>query len=151
LEKLFQAVAFVQKFANERKLLLLRWNPQQARWRFIVGRRLGPESFRETTMREVGWQLKLNRKTDFIVSSMAQLSIEYSGTLPSDYAAKHIAVSFYPVHIYRSSVLKKLSEDEDNRWVSATEICDGKTADGQTIDPDVVHWINHWQVLRPWE
>ncbi len=150
MDKLFQSVALVQHSESTQIQMLLRWQANRNRWEFIVGDRLNKESFRESVTREVAWQLNLNRKSDFLVSSMAQLSIEYVETRP-DESQQHIAVSFYNVHIYRRVVLDLLAQDPSNRWLSTAEICEGKTTDGQTIHPRIVAWINKWTVVQPWQ
>ena len=101
-------------------------------------------------MREVAWQLNLERKSGFLVSSMAQLSMEYVEELP-DASKLHIAVAFYNVHVYRKAVVESLDEDVNNRWVSAAEVCRGSTNEGDPIHPQVVDWINRWTVVQPWQ
>lgn len=150
MKKLFQSVALVRRTDKTPSQILLRRQPQPLQWNFIVGERLNRENSRESITREVASQLNLNCKSDFLVSSMAQLSMEYRQTSP-DESQQQIAVSFYNVHIYRRAVLKALSEDDSNQWVSAAEVCQGKTFDGQILDPMVVHWINKWNVVQPWQ
>ena len=150
MEKHFQSVALVQQSEGDKSKLLLRWHADQNCWMFVVAERLNRESFRESVTREVAWQLNLNRQSDFLVSNMAQLSMEYVETLP-DQTQTHIAVAFYNVHIYRRNVLESLTLDPSSRWMSADEVCKGRTNDGQTIDPRIVAWINKWSVVQPWQ
>lgn len=150
MNKIFQSVALIQHNEGDQNKMLLRWQETRDRWEFIVAERLKKESFRESITCEVAWQLDLNRKSDFLVSNMAQLSMEYVETLPND-TTQHVAVAFYNVHIYRRTVLQSLSEDPSNRWLSAAEVCRGQTADGQHIHPRVVAWINKWSVVQPWQ
>ena len=77
LDQHFRSIALIQEVGDGPAQWLLRWDPKWNQWRFIVGERLNRESFRETTQREVGWQLNLDPKSDFLVSNMAQLSMEY--------------------------------------------------------------------------
>jgi len=150
MNKLFQSVAFVLQRDETHTQMLLRRQQNPNQWNFIVGERLNKESFRESVTREVAWQLNLNRKSDFLVSNMAQLSMEYYET-NQDGSQQHIAVAFYNVHVYRRKLLETLSEDDSNRWVSAAEVCEGQTVDGQLIDPRVVNLINKWNVVQPWQ
>ena len=151
LEKHFRSIALIQTTGDAPVQWLLRKESNQDHWRFIVGERLNRESFRETVTREVGWQLNLNPRSDFLVSNMALLSMEYVDQHPEEGTEQHVAVSFYPVHIYRERVRQELNADETNRWVSAAEICEGKTVDNQPIHPQVVQWINKWEIVRPWQ
>ncbi len=150
MEKHFQSVALIQQSENDQIQFLLRRQASQSQWEFIVADRLNQESFRESVTREVAWQLELNRKTDFLVSSMAQLSMEFVET-SADETQAHTAIAFYNIHIYRQAVIEQLNEDPVNRWVSAAEVCNGSTIDGQSVDPRVVAWINKWSVVQPWQ
>lgn len=150
MDRLFQSVALAHQLEGDKSKLLLRWQADQNCWMFIVADRLNKESFRESVTRELAWQLNLNRKTDFLVSNMAQLSMEYVETMP-DASQRHIAVAFYNVHIYRKNILEYLSRDSACRWLSAAEVCRGRTTDEQTIHPRVVNWINKWSVVQPWQ
>jgi len=150
MDKLFQSVALVLQSEGDKNKMLLRWQANQNCWEFIVADRLNNESFRESVTREVAWQLSLNRKSDFLVSNMAQLSMEYVETMP-DESQHHIAVAFYNVHIYRQPILELLTQDPSNRWMSAAEVCQGKSIDGQAIHPRVVNWIRKWGVVQPWQ
>jgi hypothetical protein len=150
MNKLFQSVALVQQSEGDRNKMLLRWKAESDWWEFIVADRLNKESFRESVTREVAWQLDLNRKTDFLVSNMAQLSMEYVETQP-DNTQQHVAVAFYNVHLFRRTAVESISSDSTNRWMSASEVCQGETDEGQTIDPRVVSWINKRSVVQPWQ
>ena len=150
MDKLFQSVALVQQFEDDKNKLLLKWQASQNCWMFIVADRLNKESFRESVTREVAWQLNLKRESDFLVSNMAQLSMEYVETM-SDGSSRHIAVAFFNVHIYRRNLLESLNQDPTCRWMTAAEVCRGVTTDGQTIHPRIVSWINKWSVVQPWQ
>ncbi len=102
--------------------MLLSWQKDRNRWEFIVADRLNKESFRESVIHEVAWQLSLNRKSDFLVSNMAQLSVEFVET-KSDESEQQIAVAFYNVHIYGRTILESLTHEHSNRWMSAAEVC----------------------------
>ena len=149
LDQHFRSIALIQEDGDGPAQWLLRWEPKRTQWRFVVGERLNKESFRQTIQREVGWQLNLDPKSDFLVSNMAQLSMEYVDTNTENDEEQHVAVSFYLVHIYRRQALELVNADKSNRWVSAAEICEGKTKDDQPIHPRVVEWINKWQIVQP--
>ena len=151
MDRLFKSVALVQRAAGDKNRFLLRWQANRESWMFIVADRLNKESFRESIAREVAWQLGLKRKSDFLVSNMAQLSMEYvEETMPHE-TPRHVAVAFYNVHIYRRTVLESLDQTPDFRWLSAAEVCQGTTNDCQTIHPRIVNWLNKWEVVQPWQ
>lgn len=150
MEKIFRSVALIQKFDEDKSHFLLRFNADRSQLNFITGDRLERESFRESVTREVSWQLELDRNRDFIVSNMAQLSMEYTGLLPGLTSECKIAVAFYLVHLYGNSSRTKVNLSESNHWVNAAEICQGQTEQGIPIDPISVHWINRWDILQTW-
>ncbi len=147
----FHSVALFKKISDDSASYLLHRPTNDDPWQFIVGDRLSRESFRETAIREVAWQLKLDRHKDFIVSAMAQLSMESIDTIDCSGTQEHLAVAFYPVHVYRDEVFQLLEANPRLRWVSPAEICAGKTRDGEPIEPRVVAWIKKWDVLPAWQ
>ncbi len=150
MEKIFKSVALIQHSPAGQKKMLLRQKTPDAAWQFVVADRLEGESFRESVSREVAWELRLKSRSGFLVSSMAQLSVEYTDTL-CDGSERLVSVTFVNVHIYREEVLQELNEDPLNRWFSAAEICHGQAPSGALIDPRVVDWINRWEVIQPWQ
>ena len=150
MEKTFKSVALIQHASAGQKKMLLRQKTPAAAWQFVVADRLEGESFRESVSREVAWELRLKSRSGFLVSSMAQLTVEYAETL-CDASERLVSVTFVNVHIYREEVLQELNEDPLNRWFSAAEICHGQTPSGAVIDPQVVDWINRWEVIQPWQ
>ncbi len=118
---------------------------------FIIGDRLQQESFRETAIREVAWELDIDRNRDFLVSNMAQMNLEFIDQIPGQFDKTHVVVSFYNVEIYRKSVVQKLREDPRNIWVSSEEICSGVSRQGPPFDPIVPYLINRSNVIQYWE
>ncbi len=149
MDKIFRSVALVKKIEGNYHFLLSRKAGSDC-WEFVVADRLNQESFRESVTREVAWQLDLDRKSDFIVSSMAQLSMEYVETRP-DGSHQHVAVAFYNVHIYQRAMPGLQTASATRQWLTAAEVCQGATSDDQPVDPQVVKWINKWSVVQPWQ
>lgn len=150
MEKVFRSVALIQSFDEEKSQFLLKLNAGRNQLDFVVGERLEKESFREAITREVSWQLDLERNRDFLVSNMAQLSMEYTGVVPGDVSERKIAVAFYLVHLYGKSARSQVKDSKITQWVTAAEICHGRTNLGTEIDPISVHWINRWEILQAW-
>lgn len=144
-------MALVQRTDGVKTRWFLRWDPLKNYWRFVTGERLERESFRETALREVGWQLNLNRRSDFLVSNVAQLSVEFIDFSTEHHSERQVALAFYQVHVYKKPAIDLLEADSTGCWVSAAEICAGCTDSGQTIDPQIVGWINQWQIIQPWQ
>ena len=153
MEKSFLAVALVQNMHNGRTRWLLNQSSGESKreLNFIVGERLEQESFRESVTREVAWQLGLDRNRDFIVSNMAQLSVEFVEIDSEAGQERHIALAFYSVHVGKRNILDAIDEVPSTTWVSAAKICAGVTSEGKPIQSDVVEWINKYEVVRPWQ
>ena len=117
---------------------------------FVTGDRLESESFREAAVREVAWQLDVDRN-DFLTSKMAQLNLEFRETLPHTSTKMHYHVAFYNVEVYRPAVIERIQNRTDLAWVTSEEICGGRTKLGVPLDPTLVYLINRSAVIQHWE
>lgn len=151
MEHVSLSVALIRKTYNQSLRWLARLNPTSKKLGFVIGERLNMESFRETTIREVAWELLLDRQRDFLVSNMAQLNLEFVDRMPGHYDKSRVAVSFYNVEVYRKEVVEVLESDRANFWVTSEEICNGVTRDGRRFDPLVPYLINRSSVIQYWE
>ena len=151
MDKLFRSVALIQKIEKDQSQFLLKFNSEKTQLDFVSAERLEKESFREAVTREISWQLELQRDKDFLVSNMAQLSMEYTGTLPGTADEQQIAFAFYMVHLYGNSARLKVKESNTTAWITAAEICKGATKSGIPIAEIPVHWINRWGILQAWQ
>jgi len=116
----------------------------------VAGDRLQGESFREAILREVAWQLNVDRN-DFLTSKMAQLNLEFIETLPHASIETHYHVAFYNVEVYRPAVIEIIQNRTELAWVTSEEICDGKTKLGVPFDPTLSYLINRSAVIQHWE
>ncbi len=151
MESVCLSVALIRKTYNQSLRWLARFNPATKQLGFVIGERLGQESFRETTIREVAWELELDRQRDFLVSNMAQLNLEFIDRIPGHYEKSRVAVSFYNVEVYRKEVVTALESDRANFWVTSEEICNGATRGGRRFDPLVPYLVNRSNVIQYWE
>ncbi|MEM7453080.1 MAG: hypothetical protein AAF456_01880 [Planctomycetota bacterium] len=125
------------------------FNESTQRLEFVVARRLEKESFRESVIREVAWQLELDRSRDFLVANMAQCNIDLKGDIPGIGREAWVQAAFYNVEMYRSRIAAALSEDPANAWLSSHEICDGVSESGCALDPLVHDLILRSKVIEP--
>ena len=65
IRKIDRRVRWLGKFDRARKQI-----------DFVIAERLEKESWRESVMREVAWELAIDRRRDFVVSNMAQLNVQ---------------------------------------------------------------------------
>ena len=145
------AIALVRRIDGEGIHWLLRDDDDAKYLNFIVAERLEGELIRETLSREVAWRWELNRKRDFVVSSMAQLNVELDAKFPGQPEMCHWKVAFVNVDIYRSAALQQLGIDPNARWVDSASIAKGSTPDGRVLDPFVINLNNQFKVVKAWE
>ena len=118
---------------------------------FVIAQRLEKESWREAVMREVAWELDIDRKREIIVSNMAQLNVEFEAVLPGESELSKISCAFYNVELYRRGTADKVAENEDFVWLTSNEICDGVTKSGIPISPLVMLLNAEAKVIQHWE
>lgn len=155
MKRKYCSVALIQRVEDDRLHYLLRnsttSDSRSDFLRFVMADRLDSESFRETAIREVAWQLSLDRKSDFVVANMAQRCIEAVTNETGEFESVHLAIAFYPVHLYKREIVERFHHDAFWRWCSCPEIVAGRTNSGEVIDPEVVGWLRNWNVVQPWE
>ena len=151
MDKVSLAVTLIRSTSNQTLRWLARLNEFTMQLEFVVGERLEKESFHETAIREVAWELDLDRTRDFLVANMAQHNLEFVDQLPGWFSKNHLLVSFYNVEIYRREVLDALEQDSRNFWVTSDEICKGVTQCGCRFDPIIPYLINRSNVIQHWE
>ena len=151
MKKTELAIALIRSTASGTLRWLIKQSDNTSKPNLIIGHRLEEESFRETVTREVGWELDLDRKRDFLVANMAQINLEFIDRLPGDTEKSHVVASFYNVEMYRAKSLEQLSKDKSVRWVDSVAMCDGVTREGQILNPIVPYLINRSSVIQHWE
>jgi len=151
MDKVSLAVTLIRNTSAQTLRWLARLNEFTMQLEFVIGERLEKESFRETAIREVAWELELDRTRDFLVANMAQHNLEFVDQLPGWFSKNHLAVSFYNVEIYRKEVLEAIDQDSRNLWVTSGEICNGVTHCGRRFDPIVPYLIKRSDVIQHWE
>ncbi len=119
-------------------------------WDFLVCHRLGNESLQELLQREVSWRLDI-RRSDFLVAGTAQLHVNPMSAASNPDEGDEVELIFNSVDLYKSATLTQLENNSNFRWLSAQELCTGRTNDGQLINRRIPNWLNRWHVIQPWE
>ena len=151
MEKISLSVALIRKTYNQNVRWLARLDPLASKLVIPIGPRLERESFRDTAIREVAWEFRLDRQRDFLVSSMAQKNLEFIDRIPGRAEKSHLRVSFYNVEVYLKKVVETLEKDRQNFWVTSEEICNGRTRGGRPFDPMIPYLVNRSRVIQFWE
>lgn len=152
MEKWFQSIALIPRDHEGKNRWLARSQRHQPKvLNFISAPRLGTESFRETIRRETAWTLNLDPKKDLLVSSMAQLNLEFVATFPNEIHPSHIGVSFFMVQIYGKAALQQVEADSANRWLSSREVCEGPLPKGEKLDPRLSFLLKRAKVINAWD
>lgn len=151
-ETIALSIALIRKKDDQGLRWLGRLNPATDTLKFVMAFPAEKESFRESVTKEISWELGLDRKSDFLVSNMAQLNAEFPESLPAVTNGTPLKVSFYNVEIYRRPILAALIEDEQNFWLSSEEIWAGQMSDGtKRLDAMLHQMITKSEVIRSWE
>lgn len=119
--------------------------------KFVVGQPTGSESLRESVTEAIVWELGLDRKQDFLVSSMAQLNYDFPNSVEAVRGSQPLRVSFYNIEIYRRDAKQRLNDDENNVWLTSEEIWEGQSDTGHKLDPLVQQLVTQSEVIRSWE
>lgn len=112
---------------------------------FLAGTPKEDESFRECIKRSVCQSLRIEAR-DILVSNMAQLNLEYVDLLPGEQNARHIAVAFHMVHLYRKPARNAICRS-NGIWLTRRELLCGETFDGRSIDPILIYFLKKSEVL----
>jgi hypothetical protein len=116
----------------------------------ICGPRLEDESFRETVTREVAWQLDLERQREFLVANMAQINLEFEGSLPGEEAVTRLMVAFYSVDLYRRVARERIGQRPDLIWVPSEVLCHESYFGDHLINPFHQSLVNRGKVIESW-
>jgi len=151
MEKVSLSISLIRNTLQQSPRWLARLNEKTAQLDFVIAHRLGLESFREAAIREIAWELRLDRNRDFLVSNMAQINLEFVDQIPGGFDKQHVLTSFYNVEIYRTDAMNSVDIDSRNFWIRSDEICNGVTDCGRRLNPIVPYLINRANVIRHWE
>ena len=150
MDKLEVGVPLIRKI-SDRVEWLGRINRSKQQIEFLMANRLEKESWRDAIMRDVAWELDLDRKLDMLVSKMAQLHLEFDAVLPGQVDSTRVICAFYNIEFYRKSAKAKVEANQDFIWLTSTEICAGVTDEGMPIDPLLLFLNGRAQVIQHWE
>lgn len=117
---------------------------------FLCGSRLEGESFRETVMREVAWQLDLERQREFLVANMAQIDLEFEGVVPGQETLTRLHVAFYTVDLYRRAARDRVMARPDLIWVPSAPLCEATQFEGKLINPFHQSLVQRSKVIESW-
>lgn len=150
MDKLEIGVALIRKI-DRRVRWLGKFDRARKQIDFVIAERLEKESWRESVMREVAWELAIDRRRDFVVSNMAQLNVQLDANLPGYLEQTKISCAFYNVELYRKAALAQVEKNENLVWLTSNEICDGVTEDGVKLNPLIMLLNEQAKVIQHWE
>ena len=138
-----KSIAMIRYMDQKETAWLLRWDEQKQQAGFIESPRLEGESYREALFREIDWQLSLDRKRDYLLSSVPRIHFEVSpcGNVHPAKSFDHEksdfgVVEIYTAEVYRESVKSRLDQDPLNCWSSTKEVVSGVDGQGRAIRLD---------------
>ncbi|MFG0334448.1 MAG: hypothetical protein ACF8TS_13875 [Maioricimonas sp. JB049] len=129
------SIALVRRWFGEEERWLARWDEQAQALDFVYSERLEGESYRESIDREIAWTLRLQRKRDYIVSSVPRLHFQAPLEIPGQCTPVYYVVQFFVVDLYGQRAAGTLDADALNQWCRPAELREGRTTDGRAIAP----------------
>lgn len=141
------SIALIRRIQNEQAEWLAVWHDQRQQFEFIRSEILEGDSFRECLDREIAWELQLDRGRDYVISSVARLHAE----IPVDEAGDdecHV-VEFFVTELYGSHSREAVNATPRAVWLTTAEVLAGQSMDGRPVDPLLVDWLKHADVIAP--
>lgn len=134
MRKSIASVALIVRRQTESEWLL-QWNAAWNCFNLIGGHKREDESFRDCLIREIDEELHLHVARDYRIAAKPQLELGYLAFSKRAQCETQYEVLVYPVDLEVSAERQAMLEqaEENNRWVSESEIDSGKTRDGATI------------------
>ncbi len=141
------SVALIRKMNEERTSWLLRKGDSDDR--FILADRLDGESYRTALQREVAWQLRLDQKKDFIISSVPRLHYQSPMQTPQnpqdtpstkacsispEAGIYWMIVQFFVIDLYGKRSRGVIEANHGFQWWTTHEILVGEHSSGAKLD-----------------
>ena len=143
------AIALIPETAEGTGKWLCVWQRDRKCFDFVSATHEREDSPRESLLAEVCASLSL-AKRDILVSSMAQLNLEFELSVPSQSAPTRVAVAFYHVFMYRQAAMETLAQLTDIRWLIASELLGGETSDGYAVSHELHQMLVKSDVIPSW-
>lgn len=142
------AVALIRHPEEGEKRWLTMRDPHRQQFQLITAQRLEQESFRDCLDREIAWRLRLRRKKDYIISSMARLHLELREDAEPVVNGIDV-IQFITVNLYGRLARLSVSGNRSVAWFSATEILSGRGTGGCEIDTSLNALLSRHNILGP--
>ncbi len=127
------AVALVRHPMEAATRWLTRWDSGSQQLQMIMADRLVNETAREAIDRELAWELRLDRRRDYLVSSVARLNFAQTVVLPGSTTPRDIRAEFFIVNPYGQRAVELFVNDANNFWLTREELFHGVSEDGRCV------------------
>lgn len=141
-----RSIAMVRRTDENVDQWLCVWDTTRNYYDFVTAEPQAGQSYRAAIQEQVCDTLSLSKR-DLLVSSMAQLNLEYGDTLPDTKQPTHISVSFFQVHLYSKFSRSHVEALPNVRWTSSTELLHGQTSDGWAISETLTYLLRRSDVI----
>ncbi len=145
----FGSIGMIRHPDQMEKLWLSIWDDRDQHYDFVFAEKIESDSFRECLDREIAWVLPLERKRDYLISSMARLHLEIALQLSSNSQPTSHVLELFVVDLYGKRALQAIDNNSSVRWLTTPEILSGITKGGQPISPRLVSLLRRADVLPP--
>ncbi len=97
--------------------------------------------FRDCLVREVGEELGLALGEDYRLTDQPPVRLEFDAFSESRWQQTSYVAEVFSVELTGHAALAKIDANNDNRWVSLSEMLAGRCNDGTRVSPTVVRIV----------
>lgn len=154
------SIALIRDADNEQSRWLVRLGTNENHAAFVQAERLEQESYRDALKREIAWELELDARKDFIISSVPRIHFQSpladigdaEKNRPPDLTACNslpekgvdwVIAQFFVVDLFGRVSREKVAANSRNQWWTPEEILAGISDAGTRF-----HSLQHQLVLQ---
>lgn len=133
------SVALIRREEGGEVLWLARWNSKWRAFHFVAGHREPAESPRECLVREMNEELGLTEGSDFTAATVPRAKCEFDDWSDGAKAETRYVMTSFDVELTDASC-RSIEADPANRWLSESEIREGRCRDGRPVSR-TMRWL----------
>ena len=140
------AAALIREERAGQVFWLSQWSRTWKCFHLVGGHKKPEESFRECLVREIAEELDLREGTDYEMAAEPAGHLEFVAHSQRTNEETAYTTELFEVRLHTGPARRKVDADPQNRWLSESEICSGRTDDGQSVSPTMqlmlakLHW-----------
>ncbi len=141
------SIALARRFVDEVEEWLAIWNEERRVFEFPQSSWGEDETFRSCLDEELEATLDLNRKSDYLISGLPRDHYQAPIEWPGHSQPQWVIVEFFAVDLYGKKAAGVIDGMSHVRWLTASELQEGCTSDGDPIRERQHHIMKAAHVL----